>query len=190
MNYYEVEIDGLSYSNEKQEFVCLLLEKGGQERRMVVLIPEHVAQLISMKKENIETPRPLITEFIHKTFIDNGLTIQSVYIYKIKNKIFYTKVVINNGHDEYEEEITTGYALSISYFFNCPIFVSDEVLNEVGVIVDKNYNTRKPEPKIIDKTSIKDKIENLNKDMEKALSTEDYEKAAKIRDEINNLKNK
>ena len=78
--------------------------------------------------------------------------------------------------------------------FHCPIYTVEKIMSAAGIIVDdkkeetarKKTETKKPPSKIYEQQS----LEELNSLLKKAVEKEDYEKAGKIRDEINRRKKK
>lgn len=194
----EVKILGLSYSQSKLgSYVVVLSEKRGKRKLPIVIKPSD-AQQIALKIEGVKSTRPLTHE-LFKTFSDlYGIDIQEVYIYSILEGIFYTKLFTYNGIEDIEIECSVGDGISLAMVYQCPIFVDSEVLDLSGVIINEDgsqINQNKIETyKDQEETPLTKKkkrvisVEDLEHMMNDAISNEEYEIAAEIRDRISKLK--
>ena len=192
----QVKILGLSYSQSQSgSYVVVLSEKKGR-RKLPIVIKSSDAQQIALKIEGVKSPRPL-THDLFKSINDSyGIDIQEVYIYAILEGIFYTKLVTSNGIEEVEIECTAGDGIAISIVFDCPLYVSKEVLDISGVnISDDGDNINNLEIEDIDDYIEEEEIpkrvvsiEDLEHMIEDAIGNEEYEIAAEIRDRIEKLK--
>ena len=191
----EVKILGLSYSQSQSgSYVVVLSEKKGR-RKLPIVIKSSDAQQIALKIEGVKSPRPL-THDLFKSINDSyGIDIQEVYIYAILEGIFYTKLVTSNGIEEVEIECTAGDGIAISIVFDCPLYVSKEVLDISGVNVSDDGNINNLEIEDIDDYIEEEEIskrvvsiEDLEHMIEDAIGNEEYEIAAEIRDRIEKLK--
>ena len=176
-------------------YVVVLSEKKGR-RKLPIVIKSSDAQQIAIKIEGVKSPRPL-THDLFKSINDSyGIDIQEVYIYAILEGIFYTKLVTSNGIEEVEIECTAGDGIAISIVFDCPLYVSKEVLDISGVnISDDGNNINNLEIEDIDDYLEEEEtpkrvvsIEDLEHMIEDAIGNEEYEIAAEIRDRIEKLK--
>ena len=197
MKRRELKILGLSYSQSQLgSYVIVLAEKKGN-RKLPLIIKPSDAQRIAIEIEGIKPPRPL-THDLFKSINDSyGIDIQEVYIYAILEGIFYTKLVTSNGIEEVEIECTAGDGIAISIVFDCPLYVSKEVLDISGVNVsDDGNNINNLEIEDIDDYIEEEEeipkrvvsIEDLEHMIEDAIGNEEYEIAAEIRDRIEKLK--
>lgn len=192
----EVKILGLSYSQSQSgSYVVVLSEKKGR-RKLPIVIKSSDAQQIALKIEGVKSPRPLTHDLLKSINDSYGIDIQEVYIYAILEGIFYTKLVTSNGIEEVEIECTAGDGIAISIVFDCPLYVSKEVLDISGVNVsDDGNNINNLEIEDIDDYIEEEEIpkrvvsiEDLEHMIEDAIGNEEYEIAAEIRDRIEKLK--
>src|SRR5688572_26002891 len=153
------------------------------------------AQSIAIQIEKINPNRPL-THDLFKSFAQQvGVTVQEVMISDLKEGVFFSKIVCNDGDKQFDLDARPSDAIAIGLRFNVPIYTVESVLSEAGIILsdledeDEENDELSTEPKaetkpVEKKESIKEtSTEELNKLLEDALAKEDYEKAAKIRDE-------
>jgi bifunctional DNase/RNase len=191
----EVKVLGLSYGQSQAgSYVVVLSEKKGKRKLPIVIKPSD-AQQIALKIEGMKSPRPL-THDLFKTITDSySIDVQEVYIYAILEGIFYTKMVTSNGLEDAEIECTAGDGIALSIVYGCPLYASKEVLDISGVYINDDGSTMsedemdmeedleefRPAKRVVS-------IEDLEHMMEDALTNEEYEIAAEIRDRIAKLK--
>lgn len=195
MKRKEVKILGLSYSQTQiGSYVVVLSEIKGNKKLPVIIKPNE-AQVIALKIEGIKSPRPL-THQLFKTFTDAfNIDIQEIYIHSILEGIFYTKIVTSNGLDTIEIECSAGDGISLALVYECPIYVSKEVMDISGIIINDDGSIpkdRDDEDDVYEETPKKRTVsaEDLEHMMQDALENEEYEIAAEIRDKIQKIKEK
>jgi hypothetical protein len=187
----EVKILGLSYSQSQVgSYVCVLAETNGHRKLPIIIKPQD-AQTIALRVEGMKSPRPMTHELFKSLSDSFMIDCQEVYIYQVLEGVFYAKLVFNNGIDDADIETTAGDAIALSLVFECPLYVSEEVLDVCGIVTDDEGNLV-PDSDEVKKTkkTIKKKaepvisVEDMKKMMEEAISNEDYELAAQYRDKI------
>lgn len=194
----EVKVLGLSYSQSQVgSYVCVLSEERGKRKLPVIVKPQD-AQTIALRIEGMKSPRPMSHDII-KTISDAfQLDCAEVYIFQVLEGIFYAKVRMNNGVDDADIETTAGDAISLALTFDCPLYVSEEVLSMCGIYTDDDGNLADnhednftdEQKKAIEKNlGNRLSISELNQLMSEAVQNEDYELAAQYRDRINEIEN-
>lgn len=194
MNKVEVKIEILSYAKSQVGNYVIVLADLSSNRKLPIIIKAVDAQFIAIRLEGVKTPRPM-TQDLFKTLTDAyNIDVQEILIYKVSEGIFYAKMRTAGGIEEnLDIECTIGDALSMAVLYNCPIFVSHEVMEATAV--DLNAPAEKPtvdmkvSPKKTRVRKPKETIEDLDKLLNKALEIEDYETAVELRDKIAKLKN-
>ena len=175
---------------------ALILKEIGGERRLPIIIGSFEAQHIALELEGIKPPRPLTHDLIRNIIEQMGFSISYVYISELRDGTFYAKIKMDVGSvDEIDSRPSDAIALALK--FAVPIYVSEEVMNEVSFIPEKEEaesdteteTEKQPEmptiPKDVDPYIRK--MNQLKNDLKEAVETEDYEKAASLRDEIKRL---
>lgn len=179
----EVKVIAISYSQSQiGSYVVILSEVNGY-RKLPIVVKTHDAQSIALKIENVDPPRPTPHDIIYQMSQAFNIDCQEVYIHKVLEGIFYSRVSLSNGIDDVDIEVSTGDAIITSLGFNCPLYVSEEVLFSCGI-------TSSDDGELTPDTEPKERIvslDDLNQMMNDALSSEDYETAAKLRDKIKEL---
>jgi bifunctional DNase/RNase len=192
----ELKILGLSYSQSQVgSYIIVLSEKKGKIK-LPIIIKSAEAQRIALEIEGIKSSRPMIYDMV-KTMTDfYSIDIQEIFIHTLLEGVFYTKITSSNGLDEVDIECTAGDAIALSVIYKCPIFTTSEIIENAGIMInDDGTSVYSDEDDIDDFESEFEptkrvvSIEDLEKMMQEALESEEYEIAAEIRDRINELKN-
>jgi bifunctional DNase/RNase len=187
-------IKGLSYSQTQTGAYALVLGEEKGERRLPIIIGGFEAQSIAIALEKeVNPPRPL-THDLFKNFADNfTIHLKEVVIHKLKDGVFYSLLVCTNGQgNEKMLDARTSDAVALAIRFKAPIFTYAEILDKAGVILKDGSSN--PPPKKSKSTAStsggaakplnKKNLKDLHQELEKAVQNEDYEKAARLRDEI------
>jgi bifunctional DNase/RNase len=169
-------------------FILLLESKDNTNLKFPIVIGYNEAQAITIEMEGIKPSRPLT----HDLFINmlNGLsmTIDSITITKFIDGIFYAKITVNANNTFIDIDSRPSDAVAISLRSKAPIKINSKLLETLS-IHDAQINAdpvNQPELEIIKATL---SFDDLNKLLTDALINENYELAAKLRDDISRLKN-
>jgi bifunctional DNase/RNase len=196
MKRVKLKVMGISYSQTQSGAYALILIEENGERRIPIIIGGFEAQAIVIKLENLDPPRPLTHDLFKKFADEFNISVIEVMIYKLEEGVFFSKLVCNNGEKEYSIDSRTSDAVALALRFGCPIFITEEILNKAGITVNpadseissvnEVENFFEPEKAKYDTYS----DEELYKMIDESIKTEDYERAATLRDEIEKRKKK
>jgi hypothetical protein len=199
MSLVRLNIKGISYSQTQSGAYALVLSEVDGARTLPIVIGAFEAQSIAIALEKeIKPPRPL-THDLFKTFADRfQIKIKQVIIHKLVDGVFYSSLICERDNLEEIIDTRTSDAIALATRFNAPIYTYENILDKAGIYLKtkeefpasgKNIEIEKvsDEPKTTKPKSTfsKDSLKQLNEKLEKAVLDEDYELAAKIRDEIN-----
>ena len=182
MEKIQVDILGLSTNPSSNGAYALILKEVGGNRRLPIIIGAFEAQSIALEMEGIKPPRPL-THDLMKNIIDSlGTGLSEIMINDLRDGTFYAKIALDS--QEIDSRPSDAIALAVRY--GVPIYVSDKVMEEASFLPENEEQeqgeggaAQKP------KESVKlTKIEALRAQLQEAIEREDYEKAARVRDEI------
>lgn len=190
----KLEILGLSPSQSQAGSFALVLGEELGNRRLPIIIGVFEAQAIAVQIENIVPNRPM-THDLFKSFADGmNYTLKEIVISDLKEGIFYAKIVCTDGLREVEVDARPSDAIAIGLRFDIPIYTYEAILSEAGIISSSLAEEEDEDEDAIRETlkttgSGKDQLrdlssEDLQRMLDDALLKEDYEKAAKIRDEM------
>jgi uncharacterized protein len=194
MEKIRLDIIGMSYSQSQSGAYALILGEHDGKRRLPIIIGGFEAQAIAIELEKIRTPRPL-THDLFKAFADvYHIVVTEVIINKFSEGVFYAMLVCNDGKIEQEVDSRTSDAIALALRFNCPVYTYESIMVAAGILMEEEAELLRPEePKSEnepgDQTSFADATLSELKEMLKgAIDNEEYEKASKIRDELNKRK--
>lgn len=197
MDKIKLEILGLSNSQSHTGSFALVLGEATGNRRLPIIIGMFEAQAIAIEIEKIVPNRPM-THDLFKSFGDAfSYSVDQVVISDLVEGVFYAKILCTNGMQQVEIDARPSDAIAIALRFGASLFTYEHILSEAGIITDdKEMVEQTPEvgkeekealikPKKKKSGAMEDfSMEQLHKMLEDALGKEDYELAARIRDEI------
>lgn len=203
MSLVRLNIKGISYSQTQSGAYALVLSEVNGTRTLPIVIGAFEAQSIAIALEKeIKPPRPL-THDLFKTFADRfQIVIKQVIIHKLVDGVFYSSLICERDNIEEIIDTRTSDAIALATRFNAPIFTYENILDKAGIYLkikdefssskqDLDIEDIAEEPKATEKSQYsKDSLKQLNEKLVKAVKDEDYELAAKIRDEINKRSSK
>ena len=187
---------GISYSQTQSGAYALILIEENGERRIPIIIGGFEAQAIVIKLENLDPPRPLTHDLFKQFAEEFNITILEVIIYKLEEGVFFSKLICNNGDKEISIDSRTSDAVALALRFECPIFISESILEKAGITINPGESDTQDTSdveKLFETGSTKfesQSEEELYKMIDESVKTEDYERAAAIRDEIEKRKRK
>ena len=187
MSLVELAVNRISYSQSQNGAYALILEEIDGKRKLPIVIGGFEAQSIAIALDKeIQPPRPL-THDLFKNFANNyDIKIKQVIIHKLIDGIFFSSVICERNKEEEIFDARTSDAIALALRFESPIYTYDKILDKAGIILKKELKDKKQ--KKFDESFKGFSIKQLNKKISKAIEEEDYELAAKLRDEINQRK--
>ncbi len=204
MDKIKLEILGLSSSQSQSGSFALVLGETPGSRRLPIIIGMFEAQAIAIEIEKIVPNRPM-THDLFKSFAHSfNYEVKEIVISDLKEGVFFAKIVCDNGMETVEIDSRPSDAIAIGIRFDAPIYTYEKIMSEAGIVLsdEKEDEDISELKRPVEKSSSPgssstptsksdfDKLKNmpmdkLNELLEKMIQSEDYEKAAKIRDEIN-----
>jgi hypothetical protein len=192
----KLEILGLSSSQSQSGSFALVLGEERGNRRLPIIIGMFEAQAIAIEIEKIVPNRPM-THDLFKSFAQSfRFSVLEIIISDLREGVFYAKIVCTDGTRKVEVDARPSDAIAIGLRFGVPIYTFEPILSEAGIVLtdadeDESFVSKEEEKKPVSKSKkpneqLKDvPFEQLKTMLEEALEKEDYERAAKIRDELN-----
>lgn len=191
MKKIELEIVALSHSVTQSHNYAVVLGETEGERRLPIVIGGFEAQAIAVAMEKMKPNRPLTHDLFKNTMDSFDIKLKEIVINNLLDGIFYAKLVCLKDGELYEVDSRTSDAIAMAVRFECPIYTFGFIMEEAGVLLentegDTPIKASKPKKNASSISSMS--IAELNKELDSVLDNEDYEKAARIRDEINKRK--
>lgn len=196
MKKIKLEILGLSSSQSQTGSFALVLGETEGNRRLPIIIGMFEAQAIAIEIEKIIPNRPM-THDLFKSFASSfNFHVEEIIISDLKEGVFFAKIVCTDGLKKHEVDARPSDAIAIGLRFDSPIFTYENILAEAGIVLtDEEDEEEKVESKPKSKVKVKKEkkmeddfknysVDKLNELLKDAIEKENYERAAKIRDEL------
>lgn len=202
MSLVRLNIKGISYSQTQSGAYALVLNEVEGERTLPIIIGAFEAQSIAIALEKeIKPPRPL-THDLFKTFSDRfQIVVKQVIIHKLVDGVFYSSLICERDRIEEIIDARTSDAIALATRFNAPIFTYENILDKAGIYLKSNEEIEEEDNDFANTSFEVDEyleeskedttasftefsITELNNKLNEAVENEDYELAAKLRDEI------
>lgn len=208
MSLVRLNIKGISYSQTQNGAYALILSEDKGERKLPIVIGAFEAQSIAIALEKeIKPPRPL-THDLFKNFADRfEVVVKQVIIHKLVDGVFYSSLICERDKIEEIIDARTSDAIALALRFQAPIFTYKNILDKAGIYLKgeglQDENKAKQEDVVVEQSFMEEddssssssdadykklSLEELQASLEQAVNSEDYEKAARIRDEISRRK--
>ena len=194
MNKVECEILGLSSSPSTGGAYAILLKELEGHRRLPIIIGAFEAQAIALEMEGIKPPRPLTHDLLKQITDNLGAIVNEVIIDELRENTFFAKIIIEVSGLTQEIDARPSDAIALAVRAEAQIYVAANVMDTAafipseedeieeitsGISPDSNKN-KKPASKETKLAAMHDKLRE-------AIEKEEYERAAKIRDDIKRL---
>ncbi|MBD2753609.1 bifunctional nuclease family protein [Spirosoma validum] len=194
MDKIKLEILGLSPSQSQSGSFALVLGEEYGNRRLPIIIGMFEAQAIAIEIEKIVPNRPM-THDLFKQFAEQfKFTVREIVISDLREGIFFAKIVCFDGVRESVIDARPSDAIAIGIRFDVSIYTNESILSEAGITASGNDEEEEQEELVRSSNrsssrSFGDQLKNasseeLQRMLEEALGNEEYERAAKIRDEM------
>lgn len=188
MNRKKVELQVVSISSSHAEAgaYALLLEEKEGSRKLPIIIGASEAQAIVMELKGIVPPRPLTHSLFTSVLEMLGVNLLRVLIYKADNGVFYSYIYLRSESTIYRIDARTSDAIVLALRMNAELLIYEDLLqteclkmSSENSELENNYNESES------KLSQNERIKSLQAALQQAVNEEDYERAARLRDQIN-----
>jgi bifunctional DNase/RNase len=196
VNKIKLDILGLSSSQSQTGSFALVLGEENGNRRLPIIIGMFEAQAIAIEIEKIAPNRPM-THDLFKFFGEKfNFTVEEILISDLREGVFFAKIVSTDGTRTVEIDARPSDAIAIGLRFGVSIYTTESILSEAGIVLSDIEEQEEEDvdetPEVVENSKQKTKeelikemsVEQLNIMLEEAINNEDYERAAFIRDEI------
>jgi bifunctional DNase/RNase len=192
----QCEILGLSSSPSTGGAYAILLKEVNGIRRLPIIIGAFEAQAIALEIEGIKPPRPLTHDLLKQVIDSLGASVLEILIDELKENTFYAKIILEVSALTNEIDSRPSDAIALAVRAQVPIYVAESVM-QIAAFVPSEESEK--EPSIPNEDFEKDdepiqkskeaQIAALQNKLREALESEEYERAAKLRDDIQKLTN-
>ena len=193
MEKIQCEILGLSSSPSTGGAYAILLKEMGGSRRLPIIIGAFEAQAIALEIEGIKPPRPLTHDLLKQITENLGALVLEVIVDELKENTFYAKIILEASGLSQEIDARPSDAIALAVRMQAPIYVSASVMDAAAFVPSEDEDSLEvskinPDAEYSKTPITKEaKLAALNNKLKAAIDSEEYEQAAKLRDDINRL---
>ena len=190
MAHIDLEILDIALSGSSSGAYALVLGEVKGKRKLPIVIGGAEAQSIAIEMENMRPSRPLTHDLFRNTLSVFGMEVTEVVIHKMSEGIFYAQLVVTDGIREERIDSRSSDAVAIAVRFGCPIRCSIQVMDAAGVELDATdqdspEETLQPAPQ--EEIDDAPNLEDLKRQLDEAIATENYERASELKKQIDAL---
>ena len=188
----KVELRVLNISNSQSQIgaYALLMGEAYGDRRLPIIIGASEAQAIIMELKGLRTPRPLTHDLFASVLEVVGIQLLRVLLYKVEKGVYYSYLFLKSHENLIRVDARTSDAVALALRMNAPIYIYEDILDDESLNADNPTAQEALHQDIPTAYSTQSQMSSLTEALQKAVEKEDYEEAAKLRDMINQLKEK
>jgi len=191
----ELQIADIAPSGSTSGAYAMVLSEVEGNRRLPIVIGGTEAQAIAIELEKMTPSRPLTHDLFRTLCQSYEIDVEEVLIYNLHEGIFFSRIVCNMQGRKVEIDARTSDAVAIAVRFNCSIYCNEFILQQAGVSseeVAEELSLDEPDIELEESSEPEDSsamsLDELQRHLNEALDREEYERASRIRDEINRRK--
>jgi bifunctional DNase/RNase len=195
MDKIELRVMAISRSLSQTSNYAVVLGEFSGARRLPVIIGSAEAQAIAIAIEGMTGPRPMTHDLFKNTLLTLRTELREIIISDIREGIFYARLVLDRDGEIIEVDSRTSDALALATRFDCPIYTYEFILQNAGIVLEGETEEELQMQEVSDgdDRGAGDNLSSytvgeLNTMLESVLAEENYERAAEIRDEIQQRK--
>lgn len=198
MNKIQVDILGLSINPNSQRAYALLLKEVDGTRRLPIVIGEPEAQAIANELEGVRPQRPMTHDLLRNVIEALGATVKEVVIAELREGTFYAKIVFE--YSDLEVDARPSDAIALAVRCNAPLYIDEAIMDEVALRAEdiqevddddaREEDDHTPSAAPAEREAPSQPLterQRLEQELDQAIKVEDYEAAARIRDELQRL---
>ena len=174
----EVRVMGVSEAKPDNDIYLLMLEEVDGSRKLPIIIGGFEAKSILIALQKVELKRPIVYDLMLDMMNRCDIDLVRVDIVRKSGEAYFSKLVIMNGDEELQLDSRTSDSVALAVRYNAPIYVEEEILEEVKDRVQIRHTDDAPVHMLFD--------EELDEALQRAIASENYERAQEIKNRIKN----
>lgn len=182
----KLKVMGITYSQIQNGAYALVLAEENGDRRIPIIIGTAEAQSIAIRLEHLTPPRPMTHDLFASFAQGFGIRLREVFVYHYEDGVFSSELLFDDGTRQIRIDSRTSDAIAIALRTQSPIYTTDKIINEAGIIFQEEpKEKKKEETKTVKRKHLNDySTKELKERLEEAVRMEAYEKAALIQQEL------
>jgi bifunctional DNase/RNase len=182
-----VRVDRVTLDTSTNRFV-VILKDDVRSRWLPIVVGSPEAQAIALQLEKISPPRPLTHDLIKNLLDSMKAMVTRIVVNDLRENTYYAAISVKTNGSTKEIDARPSDAIALALRVQAPIYVDENVMKRAAVVEHAVHDDFEGE--FEDRPfSVVDQLEDLNIKLQKAVRDERFEDAARIRDEIIELKN-
>lgn len=184
----KLKVMGITYSQIQNGAYALVLAEENGDRRIPIIIGTAEAQSIAIRLEHLTPPRPMTHDLFASFAQGFGIRLREVFVYHYEDGVFSSELLFDDGTRQIRIDSRTSDAIAIALRTQSPIYTTEKIINEAGIIFQEEpKEKKKEETKTVKRKHLNDySTKELKERLEEAVRMEAYEKAALIQQELKN----
>ena len=182
----KLKVMGITYSQIQNGAYALVLAEENGDRRIPIIIGTAEAQSIAIRLEHLTPPRPMTHDLFASFAQGFGIRLREVFVYHYEDGVFSSELLFDDGTRQIRIDSRTSDAIAIALRTQSPIYTTEKIISEAGIIFQEEpKEKKKEETKTVKRKNLNDySTKELKERLEEAVRTEAYEKAALIQQEL------
>lgn len=182
----KLKVMGITYSQIQNGAYALVLAEENGDRRIPIIIGTTEAQSIAIRLEHLTPPRPMTHDLFASFAQGFGIRLREVFVYHYEDGVFSSELLFDDGTRQIRIDSRTSDAIAIALRTQSPIYTTEKIINEAGIIFQEEpKEKKKEETKTVKRKHLNDySTKELKERLEEAVRMEAYEKAALIQQEL------
>ena len=182
----KLKVMGITYSQIQNGAYALVLAEENGDRRIPIIIGTAEAQSIAIRLEHLTPPRPMTHDLFASFAQGFGIRLREVFVYHYEDGVFSSELLFDDGTRQIRIDSRTSDAIAIALRTQSPIYTTEKIISEAGIIFQEEpKEKKKEETKTVKRKHLNDySTKELKERLEEAVRMEAYEKAALIGQEI------
>ena len=185
----KLKVMGITYSQIQNGAYALVLAEENGDRRIPIIIGTAEAQSIAIRLEHLTPPRPMTHDLFASFAQGFGIRLREVFVYHYEDGVFSSELLFDDGTRQIRIDSRTSDAIAIALRTQSPIYTTEKIISEAGIIFQEEpKEKKKEETKTVKRKHLNDySTKELKERLEEAVRMEAYEKAALIQQELKNI---
>ena len=182
----KLKVMGITYSQIQNGAYALVLAEENGDRRIPIIIGTAEAQSIAIRLEHLTPPRPMTHDLFASFAQGFGIRLREVFVYHYEDGVFSSELLFDDGTRQIRIDSRTSDAIAIALRTQSPIYTTEKIISEAGIIFQEDPKEKKKEETKVSKHKHLDEYstKELKERLEEAIRMEAYEKAALIQQEL------
>ena len=141
----KLKVMGITYSQIQNGAYALVLAEENGDRRIPIIIGTAEAQSIAIRLEHLTPPRPMTHDLFASFAQGFGIRLREVFVYHYEDGVFSSELLFDDGTRQIRIDSRTSDAIAIALRTQSPIYTTEKIISEAGIIFQEEPKEKKKE---------------------------------------------